>query len=189
MEIIEITPAQLIDYVRIPISFEVRTIFDLELPENGLGGIHFHERTVAPSIKDYDLLGSPLTWPMEFDLQNWGLFLALDGGVPVGGVAVAWNTNGVDMLEGRRDLAVLWDIRVIPSARGKGIGALLFERARAWSKARDCKQMKIETQNINVAACRFYAAQGAKLGDIRRFAYRHEPSVAHEVQLNWYLEL
>jgi hypothetical protein len=49
--------------------------------------------------------------------------------------------------------------------------------------------MKIETPNINVAACRFDAARGAKLGDIRRFSYRHEPSVTHELQLNWYLEL
>jgi hypothetical protein len=27
------------------------------------------------------------------------------------------------------------------------------------------------------------------LGDIRRFAYHHDPRVADEVQLNWYLAL
>jgi GNAT superfamily N-acetyltransferase len=189
MEIVAISSAQLADYARVPIAFEVRTIFDLDLPENGLGGIHFHERAVTPYFKDYDQLGSPLTWPSEFDLQNWGIFLALKDDLPVGGAAVAWNTNGVNMLEGRRDLSVLWDIRVLPAWRGRGVGRNLFGHARDWSKSRDCVQMKIETQNINVAACRFYAAQGAKLGDIRRFAYLHEPSVAHEVQLNWYLEL
>jgi streptothricin acetyltransferase len=66
---------------------------------------------------------------------------------------------------------------------------LLFGYAAAWARARGCTQMKIETQNINVAACRFYAAMGAELGDIRRFAYRLEPLAAHEAQLNWYLPL
>ncbi len=189
MEIVEIIPSRLDDYARIPIAFEVRTALDLELVQSGLGGILLHERPVSPYLKDYDLLDSPLNWPRQFDLKNWGLFLALDGLEPLGGAAVAWNTNGVHMLEGRSDLAVLWDIRVLPHRRGQGIGTQLFRRAAAWSKTRGCIQMKIETQNINVSACRFYAAQGAQLGDIRRFAYRAEPLVAHETQLNWYLEL
>ena len=188
MEITEIPFTRLDDYARIPIAFEVRAVFDAELAQNGLGGMHFHERAVAPYIKDYDLLHSPLTWPRKFDLKNWGLFLAVDGGQPVGGAVVAWNTSGVDMLEGRSDLSVLWDIRVLPERRGQGLGGRLFQHAAAWSKARGCTQMKIETQNVNVAACRFYAAQGARLGDIRRFAYRAEPSVAHEIQLNWYFD-
>jgi hypothetical protein len=49
--------------------------------------------------------------------------------------------------------------------------------------------MKIETQNINVPACRFYQRMGAQLGEIHRFGYAEVPSVAHEVMLNWYLEL
>ena len=92
------------------------------------------------------------------------------------------------MLDGRQDLAVLWDLRVQPQARGQGVGRSLFAQAVAWSKARGCAQMKIETQNTNVRACRFYAAQGARLGDMRRFAYRAEPSIAQEVQLIWYFD-
>jgi GNAT superfamily N-acetyltransferase len=102
---------------------------------------------------------------------------------------VAWNTNGVNMLEGRQDMSVLWDIRVIPERRGQGIGKLLFEHAAAWSKSKGCAQMKIETQNINVKACRFYESQGAVLGDIRRFAYQYDQRVKDEIQLNWYLAL
>ena len=93
------------------------------------------------------------------------------------------------MLEGSQDMSVLWDIRVIPEQRGQGIGKLLFEHAAAWSKAKGCVQMKIETQNVNVNACRFYEAQGAMLGDIRRFAYQHDHRVKDEIQLNWYLAL
>jgi GNAT superfamily N-acetyltransferase len=188
MEILPITAAHLDEYARISIAFEVQTILDLELPDNGLGGIQLHERAVIPYRKDYDLLGSPLTWPLEFDLQNWGLFLARDGETPVGGAAVAWNTNDVNLLEERADLSVLWDLRVAPERRGQGLGRALFEQAAAWSKARGCLQMKIETQNVNVHACRFYAAQGAVLGEIRRFAYQDQ-RVRNEVQLNWVLAL
>jgi GNAT superfamily N-acetyltransferase len=189
IKVIEIPSSRLAEYESIPISFEVRTIFELDLPDGGLGGIHFHERPVSPYFKDYDTLGPPASWLAEFDVTNWAFFLAQEGKLPVGAAAVAWNTGGVNMLEGRSDLAVLWDIRVSPAYRHKGVGKKLFEHSAAWSKARGCAQMKIETQNINVNACRFYAAMGARLGDIRRFAYRHELSVAHEVQLNWYLEL
>jgi GNAT superfamily N-acetyltransferase len=106
----------------------------------------------------------------------------------VGGAAVAWNTNDVNLLEERADLSVLWDLRVAPERRGQGLGRALFEQAAAWSKARGCLQMKIETQNVNVHACRFYAAQGAVLGEIRRFAYQDQ-RVRNEVQLNWVLAL
>jgi GNAT superfamily N-acetyltransferase len=90
------------------------------------------------------------------------------------------------MLEGRRDLAVLWDLRVAPEARGQGVGAALFQAAEAWAAARGCRQMKVETQNVNVPACRFYASQGCVLGAIHRFAY---PELPHEVQLLWYRDL
>ena len=189
MKIIEISALRLDEYACIPIAFEVRTILDPDLSQSGLSGIHFHERPVVPYIKDYDLLGSPPTWAEEFDLKNWGVFLALKGETPVGGAVVAWNTNDVDMLEGRRDMSVLWDIRVSPERRGQGVGKLLFEHAAAWSKTKGCIQMKIETQNVNVNACRFYQTQGAVLGDIRRFAYQHDQRVKDEIQLNWYLAL
>ena len=50
-------------------------------------------------------------------------------------------------------------------------------------------QLKAETQNVNVAACRFYAAMGCRLGAIHRFAYAGQPHVAGEVMLLWYLDL
>ncbi|CAF4857108.1 unnamed protein product, partial [Rotaria magnacalcarata] len=44
--------------------------------------------------------------------------------------------------------------------------------------------MSIETQNTNVSACRFYAAMGARLGDIDRKAYEHNEQVKDEIRLN-----
>jgi GNAT superfamily N-acetyltransferase len=95
----------------------------------------------------------------------------------------------VNLLEGRQDLAVLWDIRVRPDARGLGIGTALFRHAAAWARSKGCRQMKIETQNVNVPACRFYAHMGCELGMVHRFGYAAIPAVADEAMLFWYLKL
>jgi len=74
------------------------------------------------------------------------------------------------MLEGRRDLAVLWDIRVAPDARA----TMLVLRCSNGSKRgqlHGCRLLKIETQNTNVQACRFYERQGCRLEAIHRAAY------------------
>jgi ribosomal protein S18 acetylase RimI-like enzyme len=175
-------------YAAISIAFEVRRILELAVIDGGLGGFTLSERAVdVPYVKDYDADdGGPARWGERFDVSKWGLLGAWIGDRRVGGAAVAFDTPGVGMLEGRRDLASLWDIRVAPEARGRGIGAALFRAAMAWAAARGCRQLKVETQNINVPACRFYAAQGCVLGAIHRFAY---PELPREVQLLWYRDL
>jgi GNAT superfamily N-acetyltransferase len=191
IEIIEIAPDRLDEYTTIPSRFLVRSVLDLEPVDNGLGGMLLREVPVAsPYVKDYDAHGElPTDWPRIFDVRNWGFFLALDDIRSVGAAAVAFDTTGVFMLEARRDLSILWDIRVAPEAQGQGVGRLLFEHAGSWSRARECTQMKIETQNVNVPACKFYHHMGCQLGEIRRFGYAAVPEVAHEVMLCWYLDL
>ena len=90
------------------------------------------------------------------------------------------------MLEGRDDLAVLWDIRVSPKHRGQGIGRRLMDRVASWARVRQCRWLKIETQNTNVPVCRFYASCGCRLGGIHPGAYTDLPD---EVMLLWYLDL
>jgi GNAT superfamily N-acetyltransferase len=187
--IIEIKPSQLAEYRSVPSRFEVKSVLVPELVDNGLGGILLREQEVEkPYIKDYDAsLETPTDWPQKFDISKWVFFLAINGDKTVGAGAVAFDTTGVFMLEGRRDLAVLWDLRVRPEARGAGIS--LFHYASRWSRAHGCTQMKIETQNVNVPACRFYQRMGAVLGEIRRFGYAAVPEDAQEVMLCWYLDL
>jgi ribosomal protein S18 acetylase RimI-like enzyme len=86
------------------------------------------------------------------------------------------------MLEGRDDLVVLWDIRVSPKARRLAVGSALFRSIEAWARARNCRELKVETQNTNVAACRFYAHQGCHL---KRANYNAYPDLPDEVQLIW----
>ena len=157
-----------------------------------MGGIILREEAIKiPYTKDYDKTteGGPLEWSTHFDIQNWGFFLAVEELTPLAAAAVAFNTNGVNMLEGRGDLSVLWDIRVQPEKRGLGIGKSLFKYASNWSHIRGCTQMKIETQNINTVACQFYQHMGCSLGSIHRFAYCHDPKIVYEVMLNWFIDL
>jgi len=114
------------------------------------------------------------------------LLVAYAAGRRAGGCAIAFNTNGVNRLEGREDVAVLWDLRIHPQFRGKGIGRELFAATARWARTRHCRELKAETQNINVPACRFYESQGCRLTSIDRFAYEAFPE---EVQLIWTLPL
>jgi GNAT superfamily N-acetyltransferase len=192
MEIREVGIDLLPLYASIPISFKVETIFRIEVIDKGLGGFRLVEEKVIPYIKDYDNQvedEKPTDWPKKFDITNWGIFMAFNNSRPSGGATVAFNTPDVNMLESRKDLAVLWDIRVHPDERRHGIGSRLFKQATNWAKNKGCRQFKIETQNINVPACRFYAKQGCELGEIHRYGYFGCPPVAHEAMLLWYLDL
>ena len=177
------------EYARIPIAFEVREIFDVSLRDDVSGGFVLTRREIeVPYVKDYDAIEeeSPAHWAERFDVSNWEFLTAHFAGRRVGGAALALDTASIDMLEGRSDLAVLWDIRVAPEARGQGVGSSLFRAAEARAAARGCRQLKIETQNINLPACSFYARQGCELREINRFAY---PQFPDEVQLLWYKEI
>jgi GNAT superfamily N-acetyltransferase len=192
IEIKAVNKTTLTEYSSIPISFEVRSKLDIELLENGLGGMVFSEKKVAfPYLRDYDTdkKEHPFWWLRRFNLTNWNLIIARNSETPVGGAAVVFNSRGVTMLDGRKDLALLWDLRVRPECRHSGIGTKLFAEVVKWSKERNCTQLKIETQDINVTACKFYAKQGCRLGEIHRFKYVRDPVRASEVMLVWYLDL
>ncbi len=123
VQIVEVGPERLADYASVPIKFEVKSILQVELVEGGLGGMLLRQAPVEKHyVKDYEAYGeTPTDWPKLFDATNWGFFLAMDGERPSGAAAVAFDTPGVFMLEARRDLAVLWDLRSKPAYRGVGI--------------------------------------------------------------------
>ena len=189
VEIVEEPTTALEEYAAIPIAFEVRLVLDVADPGKGLGEFVLTERRLdVPYVKDYDAIngGNPARWAARFDLSRWGFLVALVEGRRIGGAVVAFDTPDLSMLEGDGGHAVLWDIRVSPDARGKKIGSALFRAAEAWAQARGCRQLRIETQNTNVPACRFYARQGCVLAAVNRFAY---PALPDEIQLLWYKDL
>jgi GNAT superfamily N-acetyltransferase len=189
MRIAEEPIARLGLHGEVPIAFLVERVLDVNLVKEGLGGVVMSERNVeVPWLKDYDAIRGegPTEWATRFDVTNWGLISAQEAGRRVGGAVVAFNSAGVSTLDGRSDLAVLWDIRVRPEARSSGTGTLLFRAVEAWARARSCRTLKAETQNTNVPACRFYRRMGCALRSIDRFAYVDLPD---EIQLMWSKEL
>jgi ribosomal protein S18 acetylase RimI-like enzyme len=189
VEVVEESIAVLPEYGSVPIAFRVETRFRIEPIHRGLGGLRFVEEPVpVPYIKDYDAIEGegPSHWAKRWDLSHWGVLSAFEGDERIGGAVVAWKTEGLNLLEGDEDLAVLWDLRVHPSCRGRGVGARLFACALHWARERQCRRFKVETQNINVPACRFYARQGCLLGVIDCHAYGE---ALDEVQLLWYRDV
>lgn len=176
-------------HAEISIAFRVERVLEVSVRDGGLGGIGFEERGVdEPYVKDYDRgsLNHPTRWPERWDTSRWGLLAAHQGGRHVGGAVIAVGTADLWMLEGRPDLAVLWDLRVAQESRQAGIGAKLFRAAEGWARDRGCRQLKIETQNVNVPANHFYRRMGCELGGVNRFAYPDRPE---ETQLLWYKDL
>ena len=187
VEIRQEPPTALASYAAIPIAFTVSE--RLAVADAGIGGIHLVSEPVRPPyVKDYDADADhhPSAWARRFDLSRWCVLAARDDHSHVGGAVVAWATPGLDMLEVRSDLAVLWDLRVAPAHRRRGVGRALFEAAETWARSAGARWLKVETQNVNVPACRFYARQGAELGAVHRFAY---PALPEETQLLWYKRL
>lgn len=178
--------ARLDEHARISTAFTVDRVLALRRVDAGLGGIELVETPVDPAwVKDYDTEEGegPERWLTRFDTTNWGLLAAYDADERVGGAVVAFRSPGVNMLEGRDDLAALWDIRVRPESRGAGVGAALFASVESWAFERGGRGLKVETQNINVRACRFYVAMGCQLVAIDERAY---PDYPDEVQLLWH---
>lgn len=189
IEIIEepVTAASLASHSEISAAFQVEAFLGLTLIEDGLGGVEFNEIPVGePWVKDYDEREAPTNWAKRFDLSNWVLLAAYDCEERVGGAVIALDTPELHMLDGRQDLAVLWDFRVAPEARGSGVGESLFRATETSSRSRGCHGLKAETQNINVPACRFYRRMGCTLGAVNRLAY---PDLPDEVQLLWFKNL
>lgn len=138
-------------------------------------------------MKDYDTAeGGPSRWPARFDVSSWGLLGAYQYDRRIGGAVIALDTPNLDMLRGRQDLAVLWDLRVAPGSRRSGAGAALFAHAAAWASERGCGALEVETQQLNVAACHLYRRAGCLLAAVDRFAYAAHPM---ETQLIWHLDL
>lgn len=171
----ELPASRLAEYASIPIAFEatsrlVRTDGDEGFTTRALS---------APYHKDYDALGeSPREWPATHAVHRWGLLVASREGVIVGGAAVAPPGDVMRGMDLPGHPAVLWDLRVAPDARGHGVGTALFRAAQDWARAQGISRMVVETQDINVAACRLYMKLGCRLLSFDAEAYESAPGEA-----------
>jgi GNAT superfamily N-acetyltransferase len=168
-------------YETVPISFQGMARVDID-QLSASGGQDIVGIPTDLFWKHYDALEKPSNLPNRFDVSNWGTLVAMNNQERVGGAILAWNSFDFNMLEGRQDLAVMVDIRVLPTSRGSGIGRAIWSKAIEWCTERGIKELRVETQDINVGACCFYQAMGCTLHSVDRQAYA---PVLDEVQIIW----
>lgn len=176
-------------YDKVSMNVNVQSEYRVKRIDNGLGGFIFEEISVEPYIKDLSVYECAAEYEKTFDITSWRFYMAFDDATPVGAMTVAGKTDGLNMLYGREDACVLWDIRVADAYKHQSIGQKLFNMGVSNAKRDGYRQMIIECQNNNVPACRFYQKQGAVLSKMDMYAYYSEPEVRNEIQFVWYLEL
>jgi GNAT superfamily N-acetyltransferase len=182
VDVVQESQPDLEGYAAVPIAFDVREVMRVIAQPAGRFRLD-PAPVVNPWTKDYDALDDgPRAWPDRFDVSRWAFFAARIGDERVGAAAVIYRAPDVDMLRGRDDVAVLWDIRVVPAARGRGVGGALLNAVEAWARTRGARTLEVETQNINAPACRFYARHGFELFAVDPDAY---PDLPDETQLVW----
>jgi ribosomal protein S18 acetylase RimI-like enzyme len=171
-------------YASVPIAFEVSEIVDVSTlrPESA----RFTWSPISPPwIKDYDALvpHGPLGWPSSHATDKW-VFLAAysDTTERLGGAVVVIDQDGIVALGGRPNYAILWDVRVAPALRRHRIGGALLSEVEVVARQAGCRGLEVETQDINVAACRLYAAHDFAITAVNPGAYHEAPT---ETQLIW----
>ena len=178
-------PDSLDGYASVSSAFEVRSVLDVSTGSVEEVMARWPVKHLAKSYrKNYDAIAGnhPTDWSRLLQSAPTRQFGAYDDDGRVGGALVLRDAPAVELLEGRRDVALLWDLRVAPAHRGRGIGTVLFETAVMWALSQGCRHLLVETQDSNVPACRFYAGQGCRLTAVRLHAYELFPE---EAQLLW----
>lgn len=171
-------PDDLAEYLRVPMALTVCS----RLVLHGLQIVG--EEPVEPWTKDYDAYESDRAdrLHLQFDTTHWWVKVAIESGEIVGGAVMAMRTPGFDLLEGRDDLAHLIDLRVHPDYQRRGVGRNLWRLAEQAASAAEMTELRVETQDVNVPACRFYEKMGAQLISARTGWYGPD---LDEVQLIW----
>ena len=176
-------------YDKVSMIVNVCTEYKIKRIDNGRGGLVFEEISVEPYIKDLSVYNRVMEFKNKFNITNWRFYMAFDGNTPVGAMTIVGKTDGLNMLYGREDACVLWDIRIADAYKHNGIGQKLLDMGVSNAKKDGYQQMIIECQNNNVPACKFYQKQGAVLSKIDMYAYYLEPEVRNEIQFIWYLDI
>lgn len=82
--------------------------------------------------------------------------------------------------------AYIEDITVDKKYRTLGVGKRLVDQAKQWAKKGNMPGIMLETQNNNVAACKFYEKCGFVIGGFDFLIYKGLDMKNDEVAMYWY---
>ena len=140
------------------------------------GRISYTVLDIAPYGKQYQ--------PEEADYREYvsnpdkTIFLAYVDNEPAGQIRIRKYWNG---------FAYVDDFAVDAPHRRQGIGRALIQRAIEWARDKGLAGIMLETQNNNLAACRFYESCGFELGGFDAYLYKGLNPTTDEIALYWYL--
>ena len=168
-----LTAANRSDLNRCDNSFTVEAELCLQAEEGRIG---FTVRAVAPYVKRY--AAEHLDFQAYLERPDHAAWLAYVNGQIAGQILVQEHWNR---------LAMIWDLAVDPPFRRQGVGRRLIAQAIGWAQARGLPGVMLETQQINVPACRLYESCGFVLGGFDYSLYRGIMPGTREIALFWYL--
>jgi GNAT superfamily N-acetyltransferase len=86
-------------------------------------------------------------------------------------------------------VAVVWDLRVRPEARRRGIATELFMRGADWARENGYRRLKLEVTSANLPMCLFCIEVRCELAAVHRYGYETLPEASDEAMLIWFYEL
>lgn len=174
MRIIPLTREYLKEFERVRLK-SIKVFGRLRPTFDGKRWASFEELFEKPRVKIYPREDRDLSG--YIDARDKAVFLAVSDRVE-GQITLKSNWNNFAYVE---------ELYVSESARGQGIGRRLVERAEDWAAERRLKGLMLETQDLNLAACRFYAKTGFQIGGADTLLYEGlGTEVAEERAIFWY---
>ena len=154
------------------------TVDSIARPRLDAGVPGYDVSPVEPFTKRYGL--SPDELRDAIARSDRSAMLARADGRVVGRLLVSEHWNRYAWIE---------DLVVDAGSRRLGAGRALMGWAEGWARSRGLPGIMLETQNVNVAACRFYERCGFVLGGFDQWLYRGFDPDTIEVAFFWYRDL
>lgn len=126
-----------------------------------------------PYDKQYDNEEIGIDYVNEF---GKAVFFYYEDNECIGRIRLRSNWNGYGLIE---------NISVVKKWRRKGIGLKLLSQGVEWARNNNCAGLMLETQDVNVSACRFYAKNNFIIGAVDTMLYSNFET-AKEKAIIWY---
>lgn len=143
------------------------------------GGVWSYTEEIFPEPYEKTYPADENDWRAYISGEDKAAFLAYMDGKCAGQIVLRRDWNRYAFIE---------DIAVAASARRQGVGTALMERAKEWAAQGGMQGLALETQDNNLAACRFYAKCGFAVGAVNTMLYRNfERPYCDETAVFWYM--
>ncbi|MFC6333130.1 GNAT family N-acetyltransferase [Paenibacillus septentrionalis] len=169
--IIRMTHENINDYNK---SNESLVVFGRLIPRYDNGNWSYTEEIFSEQyIKKYDNDDIDVSYIED---KNKAVFFYYEGNNCIGQIRLRTNWNGFALVE---------DIAVASTSRKRGVGTELLLKAKEWAKQNNQIGLMLETQDVNLSACRFYSKNNFVIGAVDTLLYTNFPN-ANEKAIIWY---